>query len=119
MERKKTNPELQYLIEQLRHTAAKEGVALWKRVAADLASSTNSRRIVNLSRINRSAQKNEMIVVPGKVLAAGELTKPVSVAAFRFSQQAKEKIEHAQGKTVTLFELLQKNPKGKDIRIIG
>ena len=97
----------------MRHTAAKEGVSLWKRVAADLAGSTNSQRIVNLSRINRYAQKNEVIVVPGKVLAAGELTKPVSVAAFRFSQQAKEKIEQAQGKAVTLFELLQKNPKGK------
>lgn len=119
MQRKKINPELQKLIETLRHIAAKEKVALWRRVAADLALGTKKRRIVNISRINHYAQKNQVIVVPGKVLASGELTQPLYIAAFRFSREAKQKIEQANGKAATIFELLEKNPKGKEVRIIG
>ena len=116
---KKGNPQLQYLIEVLRRTATKEGVTVWKRVASDLASSTNKRRIVNLSRINRYAKENELVVVPGKVLSSGELTQPVQVAAYTFSKTAKEKIALAKGTALTIKELLEKNPKGKDVRILG
>ncbi|MBI5073267.1 50S ribosomal protein L18e [Candidatus Woesearchaeota archaeon] len=119
MYEKKANPELQKLIETLRHTSAKEGVGVWKVIAAELAGSTAKRCIVNLSKINRYAQKNEVVVVPGKVLAAGELTQPITIAAYRFSREAKEKIENAKGKAQSLLELLEKNPKGKEVRIIG
>lgn len=119
MYEKKANPELQKLIEILRHTSAKEGVGVWKVIAAELAGSTAKRCIVNLSRINRYAQKNEVVVVPGKVLAAGELTQPITIAAYRFSKEAKEKIEHAKGKAQSLWELIEKNPKGKEVRIMG
>jgi large subunit ribosomal protein L18e len=57
--------------------------------------------------------------VPGKVLGSGTISHNVTVAAFAFSQNAKKQIESAKGKTMTINELLRKNPKGKDIRIIG
>ncbi len=119
MNKKKVNSELQQLIEKLRHTSTKEGVGLWKCIATELAGSTKKRAVVNISRINRYAQLNETVVIPGKVLAAGDLTQPVYVAAFKFSKEAKEKIEHAKGKALTIAELLEKNPKGKEVRILG
>ncbi len=119
MNQKKTNPELQQVIETLRHVSSKEGIGIWKVIAAELAGSTTKRRVVNLSRINRHAQKNEVVVVPGKVLGTGELTQPLTIAAYSFSKEAKTKIEQAKGKAQTLLELLQRNPKAKEVRIIG
>ncbi len=119
MDRKKANPHLQHLIEVLRSTAAREDVGIWKRVASDLAGSTSKRRVVNLSRINRNAHKGECVIIPGKVLSSGELTQPLQVAAYAFSRNAKEKIEQANGTTMTISQLLEKNPKGKEVRILG
>jgi large subunit ribosomal protein L18e len=119
MARKKTNPHLQHLIEVLTSTSSKEGVSIWKRVASDLAGSSTKRRVVNLSRINRYAKKDELVVVPGKVLASGELSQPVQIAAYAFSESAREKIEKANGTIMTIHQLLEKNPKGKEVRILG
>ncbi|MFA6887964.1 MAG: 50S ribosomal protein L18e [Candidatus Woesearchaeota archaeon] len=119
MNEKKANPELQHLIEKLRHTSAKEGVRIWKSIAITLAASTRKRPVVNISKINRYAQENEIIVIPGKVLASGDLDKAVQVAAYQYSADARAKIEQSKGKALTLLELIEKNPKGKDVRILG
>jgi len=41
---------------------------------------------VNLGRIERYAQEDETVVVPGKVLGSGVLEKNVTVAAVDFSR---------------------------------
>ena len=116
---RKVNPELQLLIEKLRHTSAKEGVALWKSIALTLAGSTKKRPVVNISKIERYAGPNETVIIPGKVLASGQLSRAVQVAAFCYSKEAKQKIELAKGKAWTIPELIEKNPKGKEVRILG
>ena len=113
-----TNPYLQELISQLHRAGVKEKVPLWTRVADDLSMATRQRRAVNVGRISRYSQKDELIVVPGKVLSAGDLDHPVTVAAWQFSASAKEKISK-QGTALTISELLKQNPKGKKVRILG
>ncbi|HDD72605.1 MAG TPA: 50S ribosomal protein L18e, partial [Candidatus Aenigmarchaeota archaeon] len=51
-----------------------------------------------------------VIVVPGVVLGSGEITKPVSVAALRFSKSAEEKIKKAGGKCMSLEEFSELYP---------
>ena len=85
----------------------------------DLQKSTRQRRIVNLYKINQYAREGETIIVPGKVLSVGELNKKVDVAALTFSEGAKRKILEAKGKVFTIKELLQNNPEGKKVRILG
>ena len=113
------NEELQQLIFELKKVASIEKVGIWKRVAADLSKPTRQRRIVNISRIDRYCNDNDVIVVPGKVLSTGDVTHKLSIAAYRFSGMASEKIKKAQGKVLTIKELLKSNPKGKGVRIIG
>ena len=72
----------------------------------------------NVSNINRYTKKGDTIVVPGKVLAAGEIRHSVTVAAFAFSEKAQAKITHARGKCLTINELIEKNQKGTNVRII-
>ena len=114
-----TNQHLAVLIAQLKKESHAAEAGIWKRIASDLERATRSRRVVNLSRINRVAAKDETIIVPGKVLGGGNVDHSVVVAAFSFSKKAKEEIEKAAGKCITIPELVKQNPKGKDVRIIG
>jgi large subunit ribosomal protein L18e len=114
-----TNQELRNLIVELKKASITNKVGLWKRLAIDLEKPTRSRRVVNLTRIDRNSNKNELVVVPGKVLGAGEITKSVIVAAWQFSGQAREKIIKAKGDCMSLQELLAKKPKLSEVRILG
>ena len=100
-------------------TASKEsGKAIWNALAEELDTSKRRRVAINLSRINRHAEEGEVIAVPGKVLASGNLSKPVKIAAFSFSEAAIEKIERAEGEYMSLNELLASGIEPKQIRIM-
>jgi len=116
---KTTNPELMELIRFLRKQSRENKANIWQDIARSLAKPRRKRIAVNLSRLNRHTQKNEMVVVPGKVLGAGSINHPITVAAFAFSEKAKQKIKTVKGKSVSLFDLVKKNPKGSNVKIIG
>jgi large subunit ribosomal protein L18e len=114
-----TNPELVNLIRSMKKKCQESEARIWHDIADFLSCSRRSRRKVNLSRLNRYTKKGETVAVPGKVLGAGKIDHPIKVAAFAFSQQAQAKILKAKGKCLSLFELMKKNPKGTDVKIIG
>jgi large subunit ribosomal protein L18e len=116
---KATNPELIETIRFLKKQSKENKVEIWRSIAELLAKSRRKRIAVNISRLNRYTEKNETVVVPGKVLGAGEIDHPITVAAFAFSQKAREKIRKARGKCLSIPELVKKNPKGSNIKIIG
>lgn len=119
MTRTKTNVQMIGLIDLLKQQSRKQNVHLWKRIASDLEKPTRQRRLVNLWKIEKYAKDNEIVLVPGKVLGTGEVQKKLQVAAYAFSESAKEKILKANGECMSIPELLQKNPKGKQVRILG
>ncbi len=116
---KTTNPELVKLIRLLNKQSRENKTKLWKDVAKRLSNPRRNRIVVNISRLNRYTKKKETVVVPGKVLGTGKINHPITIAALGFSEKAKEKIEDAKGKTKSLPQLIKKNPKGSNIRIIG
>jgi len=119
---KRTGPDnihLQMLITELKTVASKENVPLWRRIAEDLERPSRQRRVVNLSRLNRFTKENDVVIVPGKVLASGELDHKLTVSAFTFSDEAIVKMKDAKSDVLTISELLKKNPKAKKVRIIG
>jgi large subunit ribosomal protein L18e len=114
-----TNPLLKDLIGELKKRSSEQSVKLWKRIALDLERPTRNRRVVNLSRINRYTKENEIIIVPGKVLGSGMLNHKLTISAYQFSDQAKDKIEKSGAEIVPLLELSKEKPNGKSIRIMG
>jgi len=116
---KATNPELMELIRFLKKQSKENNVNIWRDIAERLSKSRRNRPAVNVSRINRCTQKKEFIVVPGKVLGSGEIDHAITVAAFAFSERAKEKIMAAKGKCMSFFDMVQKNPKGSNVKIVG
>ena len=114
-----TNPEILSVIRSLRKKAKDSNAPIWRDVAQDLSASKRRRIAVNLSRLNRHTKAKETVVVPGKVLGAGTLSHPVIVAAFSFSAQAMLKITKAKGKCLSITELMEAEPDGGNVKIIG
>ena len=114
-----TNEQLQGLLVELKDKGHKDNSPLLLRLENDLKKPTRQRRVVNLSKINRYTKDGETIVVPGKVLAAGELDHTVTIAAWKFSQQALDKIQKSKSKAIQISELMKEEIKGKKIRVFG
>ncbi len=115
---KSTNPVLLGLLEELKKKAHAEGAPLWRSLAENLVGSSSGKAQVNISRIARYTKKGDVVAVPGKVLGAGMVAHPVTVAAFNFSKQASEKITAAGGRCISLRDLMSKFPKGSKVKII-
>ncbi len=115
----KTNPGLRMLIQDLKKKSWDNEAPIWRDIAKRLEKPTKARIVVNLSRIDRYAKEGETVLVPGKLLAAGAITKKVKVAAYGFSQGAIEKVVAAGGECISIESLADANPTGKNIRILG
>lgn len=93
--------------------------AFWKRIAKDLKKPTRIQRKINVDSIEKYAKEKLTVVVPGKVLGVGTLTKKVDVVALTFSEAAKTKITKAGGKAISLADYYKKNAAGKGVQILG
>jgi len=116
--REKTNPRLVSLVSSLKAASRQTGRNVWRDVAERLEKPLRRRPEVNLSRINRYTQENEIVVVPGKVLGAGVMDHRVTVAAFAFTREAKEKIAESGGRCLSLEELLEQGDV-RGLRVMG
>jgi large subunit ribosomal protein L18e len=83
-----------------------------------LAKSRSQSVTVNLSQLNRHTKKSDVVVVPGKILGAGSIDHALTVASFGISDAAKTKLEAVKAKHITIPELIEKNPKGSNVKII-
>jgi large subunit ribosomal protein L18e len=117
-ETKTTNPELIQLIRFLKKQSREQDAGIWFDVAEHLSKPSRQKIAVNLSRIDRHTEKGSTIVVPGKVLATGTLNHTVTVAAFSASERAQEKLKAARAKYISITDLVEKNPKGSNVKII-
>jgi large subunit ribosomal protein L18e len=116
---KTTNPELIKLIKDLKKKSRKNKTRLWRNIAERLSTSKRSRIVLNVSRLNRHTKEGETVAVPGKVLGAGKTSHPITVAAFDFSNRAKSKIQKAKGTCLSIRDLMEKNPTGKNVKLMG
>jgi large subunit ribosomal protein L18e len=114
-----TNPELIKLIRLLRKKSRESKVEIWYYIADRLSRSRRRHITVNVSRLNRYTKEGETVAVPGKVLGTGKINHSINVAAFAFSDQAQSKILKAKGKCLSIPDLMKKNPKGTNVKILG
>ncbi|HII38987.1 TPA: 50S ribosomal protein L18e [Candidatus Micrarchaeota archaeon] len=109
------NVQLVSLIKFLEQSGARNKVAIWKKTAFLLSKPTRQRPEVNLRSIDCNSSEGDFVIVPGKVLSEGRLTHKVTLAAFRVSKPASEKLSKAGCKTISIKQLVESNPKGSKI----
>ena len=113
---KKADPSNPILIETL-ETLEKQEAPFWNTIAEDLGKVNRRRPEVNISDIERNAEEGDTVVVPGKVLGSGRLTKEVNVAAFKASSTAKEQINE-EGDFKFIQDLVEENPEAEGLKVI-
>lgn len=114
LKNRKENPVLLSLVE----TLGKDKKQIWKRVVYELSRPRRMRVQVNISKLESYGKDGGTIIVPGKVLGSGNLTKKITVAAFSFSDTAKKLITDAGGKAVSIESIYKTNPSGRDVVIL-
>jgi large subunit ribosomal protein L18e len=110
--RRKTNPELVETV-----IAAKKAKA-WREIAGLISSSRKNQTSINLSEINKKTKQGDIIVIPGKVLSQGELTKKIKIVALGFSEKAKEKLIKSGSEVISMIKEIKSNPNAKGIKIL-
>ena len=107
------NPVLKDIIIRLKRQQA----PVWKAVALSLNRPRREWRTVSVYQLEKQAVN--VVVVPGTVLSDGQLTKPLTVSAYKVSPAARQKIEQAGGTCLSLEEGMQKYPEGKGLQVMG
>jgi large subunit ribosomal protein L18e len=110
--RQKSNSDLQDTIRLALKNKA------WFKIAQILSNSTRKYSSVNLGQIDKVSKQGEIIVVPGKVLSSGSLTKKVRIASLGISAEAKDKLKETKSEYVYLAKEIQSNTKAEGIRLI-
>lgn len=110
--KRKTNPQvLQTIYAGTKNKA-------WFKVAQFLSAATRGYYSVNLSSIDQQTTAGDTVLVLGKVLSTGELTKKVRICALSISASAKEKLKKTKSEFATLAEEIKINPKAEGLKII-
>lgn len=110
---------LQELISYLNRASYENKAKIWKDIAKRLERPRKNWAEVNVSKIEKYVKNGEMAVVPGKLLGSGTIKKKVTVGAYSCSKSAFEKIKSAGGEVLDLRKFVEKNPSGKNVKIIG
>lgn len=110
--KRKTNPEIvETVILAKKHKS-------WHNIAAKLSAPKMNYISLNLNDLDKIAKEGDIIIVPGKVLGSGSVSKKIRICALGFSASAREKVKAHKGETVTILEEIRKNPKGEGIKVI-
>ncbi len=90
----------------------------WFPAAQRLSAGTRQHLAINLDRIDELTKAGDTVIVLGKVLGVGEITKKVRICALGFSCSARDKLKKTKSEAVSLLEEIQKNPRAEGIKII-
>lgn len=120
MLKEKTNPHLVDTILSLKAAGRENEAPVWRAIAEELEKPSRSWSAVNVGQIHRVAEDDApLIAVPGKVLGGGWLDRELTVAAWSFSDQAREKIEDAGGRCLSLTAAIDEFASGDNVQVVG
>ncbi len=113
-----TNPVLRSLIRTLIKASRENKAPIWRAVAEELERPRRVKKPVNVGKLERYCREGEVVVVPGKLLGGGVLTKKITVASFQVSPLAIKKLEKAGGRWMSIEGLIKENPTGSNVRVM-
>ena len=108
-----------HMVKDLKQASKKNEAPIWSRLAALALKPSSSRRVVNLTRINKTTKENDILFVPGKVLGTGNISHKITLSSFSMSATAVNKIIQTGGKIMTYSDMIKKYPTGKGVIIFG
>ena len=89
------------MIKDLKQASKKNEAPIWSRLAELAIKPSTSKRVVNLTRINKITKDNDVLFVPGKVLGTGNISHKIILSSFSMSTTAAKKIIQTGGMIMT------------------
>jgi large subunit ribosomal protein L18e len=99
--RNKKNPELVETIIQ----GKKKG---FLEISNLLANTKKNKIELNLEEIDSMAKEGDIVLIPGKVLGNGNVSKKIEIIGFKFSKNAEEKLKELKIPFLLISESLNK-----------
>ena len=90
----------------------------WMGIASRLSGPTRKQASVNLDELEKKTKEGDTVIVLGRVLGMGSVSKKIRVCALGFSASAREKLKHGKSEIVSIGEEIKHNPKAEGIKII-
>lgn len=114
-----TNQLVLSMVKDLKTASTKNKAPIWSNLAEMALKPTIAKRLVNITKLSRVTNDNDVVIVPGKVLGTGNISHKITLCSFSISTAAAKKIKQAGGKIVSHSDMISKFPTGKGVRIIG
>jgi large subunit ribosomal protein L18e len=101
-------------------TAAKASrKPVYKKAVKLLSKKTNQLVEVNVGKLDLVSAEGSVLLVPGKVLGEGDVSKKLYVGAVAFTASAAQKISSAGGEALLMKDFVAKFGEGKGVFLIG
>ena len=114
-----TNQVIVRLAKDFRKASSENDAPIWKRLAEYALKPSIARRDINLKRIGQLTKENDTVVFPGKVLGTGSVPHKITLYSFSISNSAADKIIGSGGRIIGHSELIEHNPTGKGVVLLG
>lgn len=114
-----TNQVVIHMAKDLKKASAKNDAPIWAKLAEYALKPSIARRDLNLNRIGQLTKENDVVVFPGKVLGTGNISHRITLFSFSISNSAATKIVEQGGKIITYSDLIEQNPTGKGVVLLG
>ena len=113
------NPIHDNTIKILKRASKSSGANIWLTTSKYLSKSVSRKRKVNVGKIAKVTKKDEVVLIPGKVLGGGAVSHRIIIGAYAFTKSAADKIKNAGGEVLSIPVFVERYPTGKDVKLIG
>ena len=114
-----TNQVVIRMASDLKKASTKNDAPIWGKLAEYALKPSIARRDINLNRIAQLTKDNDTVVFPGKVLGTGDISHKITLCSFSISDSAANKIIEKGGKLINYSKLIEENPTGKGVVLLG
>lgn len=114
-----TNQVVIRMAKDLKKASIKNDAPIWAKLAEYALKPSIARRDINLNRIAQLTKENDTVVFPGKVLGTGNVPHKITLCSFSISNSAANKIIDNGGKLISYSDLIEQNPTGKGVVLLG
>ena len=114
-----TNLSVVKMARDLKKASVKNDAPIWAKLARFALKPSVARRDINLYKIDKLTKDNDIVVFPGKVLGTGNISHKITLYSFSISNTAATKILEKGGRIITHSEIIESNPTGKGVILLG
>ena len=90
----------------------------WLKIAHIISGPTRKQASINLDQIDKETKEGDTILIPGKVLGQGDVSKKIRIVALSFSKSAREKLKERRCEVVSILEEIKVNPKAQGLKVL-